>query len=195
VVLLIIVLLAGCNTGGTDRAVSDAKAITSFMIGTSAGVIDEDVITITVPYDTDITALAPVILFTGSAVSPVPGAAQDFSGPVTYRVTADDGSTKDYMVTVQLKGCSPLEITLLHKKIDLTADSENDLSRTQKDTLQITADGTMVRWFIDGEEQSETGITINIAAIHYPVGIHHVTALVYNDGIPYSDELIFKVIK
>jgi hypothetical protein len=179
-------------------ALSDAKAITSFVIGAAAGVISEQNINVTVPYGTDITTLSPVILFTGNAVNPASGTAQNFTDPVTYRVTADDGSTRDYIVTVQSEGRAPISISftpLPNETVDLTTDSENDLSRTQKDTLRITADGTPVRWFIDGEEQSETGHTIDIAAIDYPVGIHHVTALVYKNGIPYSDELIFKVIK
>jgi uncharacterized protein YcfJ len=193
-------------TDGTTRdytvivryAVSDEKAIISFVIGSAAGVIGEQAISVTVPYGTDVTNLSPVILFTGITVSPASGAARNFTSPVSYRVTADDGSTRDYLVTVQSRGRAPITVSftpLPYETVDLTADSENDLSRTQKDTLQITADSTLVRWFIDGEEQSETGITINIAAIDYPVGIHHVTALVYKDVIPYSDGLIFKVVK
>jgi hypothetical protein len=179
-------------------ALSDAKAISSFVIGSTAGEIGEQAITITVPYGTDITSLSPVIKFTGSAVNPASGTAQDFTSPVTYRVTADDGSTRDYVVAVQSEGRSPISISFVslpYETVDLTADSEKDLSRTQKDTLRITLSGAPARWFIDGEEQSETGSTLNIAAINYPVGIHHVTALVYNDGIPYSDDLIFKVVK
>jgi hypothetical protein len=180
-------------------ALSDAKAITSFAIGSAIGVIGEQDITITVPYGTDVTTLSPDILFTGNMVSPASGTAQDFANPVMYQVSADDGSTRDYVVTVQPEGRSPITINftpLPHETIDLTADPGNDLSRTQNDTLQITADGsTPVRWFIDGEEQSETGVTINISAADYPLGTHHVAALVYKNGIPYSDELIFKVTK
>jgi hypothetical protein len=79
----------------------DAKAITSFAVGSAIGEINEQAITVTVPYGTDITSLSPVITFTGSAVSPASGAVQDFTSPVTYRVTAYDGSTADYRVTVQ----------------------------------------------------------------------------------------------
>jgi hypothetical protein len=68
---------------------------------------------------------------------------------------------------------------LPYEKIDLISEPEKNLSHTQKDTLQITAAGAFVRWFIDSEEQPGTGSTLNIAAIDYPVGIHHVTALVY----------------
>jgi hypothetical protein len=180
------------------HAASNIKAITSFTIGDAAGIISGQTIAITVPYDTNITALAPVILFTGSTVSPASEAPEDFTGPVTYRVTAGDGSFMDYVAVVQLKGRPPIEISftsLPYEKIDLTPDSENDLSRIQKDTLQITVADTPVHWFIDGNKQSVIGGTITVSAVDYPVGIHHVTALVYKNEIPYSDELIFKVVK
>jgi hypothetical protein len=84
---------------------------------------------------------------------------------------------------------------LPHETVDLTADSENDLSRARQDILRIRAEVSPVRWFINGEEQTETGGAITIAAVERPVGTHHVTALAYKEGIPYSDELIFKVVK
>jgi hypothetical protein len=163
--------------------------------------IDEDAITVTVPYDTDITSFSPVILFTGKSVNPASGTPQDFTSPVTYRVTADDGSTRDYTVTVQFATGQP-SITiaftpLASETIDLSLNSENDLSREQDNTLQISVDGNtpLVRWFINGEEQDETSVDLTIAARDYPVGIHHATALVYKDEIPYSNEVTFKVVK
>jgi hypothetical protein len=179
-------------------AVSDTKVITAFKIGAATGVITGQNITVTVPYNTDIANLSPDILFTGSAVSPASGTPQNFTDPVTYRVSAGDGSARDYTVTVQAQGRGPVKITftsLPYEKIDLTFDEEKDLSRAQKDVLQITVAGAPARWFIDGKEQSETAAAISIAAIDYPVGTHHVTALIYKDGIPYSDEVIFKIVQ
>jgi hypothetical protein len=175
----------------------NTKAITAFSIGSAVGILHEQTITVTVPYGTDLTALAPLILFTGSSVSPASEATQDFTDPVTYRVIAGDGSARDYTVTVQIKGQAPIKIiftSLPYETVDLTLDSEKNLSRTQEDTLRITVTGTPARWFIDGVEQFETGDTVNIAAKDYPVGIHHVTALVYKDEIPYSDEATFRVV-
>jgi hypothetical protein len=92
-------------TGCKDITASSEKAITSFTIEeAAAGVLGEQAIIVTVPYGTNITNLSPVILFTGTAVDPVSGAAQDFTNPVTYRVAADDGSTRDYVVTVVYYG-------------------------------------------------------------------------------------------
>ena len=56
----------------------------------------------TVPYATDVTALAPNIKVSADAtVAPASGTSRDFSKPQTYTVTARDGSTKSYVVTVK----------------------------------------------------------------------------------------------
>lgn len=75
-------------------------AITSFRLSGNDGVIILSSIAVTVPSGTDVTALAPTIMITGASVSPASGVAQNFTNPVTYTVTAGDGSTHDYVVTV-----------------------------------------------------------------------------------------------
>jgi hypothetical protein len=59
-------------------------------------------LTPTLPYPLTQT---PTISFSGVSLSPESGVAQDFSKPVTYTVTARDGSTKDYVVTVKRAVC------------------------------------------------------------------------------------------
>ena len=87
---------------------SSAKAITSFTVEGVAGTIDEAAKTITaiLPNGTDLTALSPDIVISANAtVSPASGASQDFSNPVTYTVTAEDGSSVDYTATVTMEPC------------------------------------------------------------------------------------------
>jgi hypothetical protein len=57
-----------------------------------------------VPFGTDLTALVPVItLSDGATVDPPSETATDFSGPVTYTVTAQDGlTTREWIVHVIL---------------------------------------------------------------------------------------------
>lgn len=68
------------------------------------GLINEanHTITATVPYGTNVTALAPTFSHSGASVQPASGIPQDFSSPVAYTVTAADGSTAVYTVTVQV---------------------------------------------------------------------------------------------
>ena len=102
--------------GGWSRSLSfsvtprsSAKAITAFSFQGLAppvtGVIDEaaHTIALTVPYGTEVTALAPTITITGASVSPAAGVAHDFTSPATYTVTAADGTTQAYAVTVTVK--------------------------------------------------------------------------------------------
>ncbi len=64
--------------------------------------IAKNSVRLTVPYATDVTALAPKIIVSADAtVAPASGTARDFSTPQTYTVTARDGSAKTYVVTVQ----------------------------------------------------------------------------------------------
>jgi hypothetical protein len=178
---------------------SDTKEIYAFVIGNNIGVISGTNITVTVPYGTDVTKLSPIILFSGKSISPASGVEQDFSGPVTYTVTADDGSEKNYTVMVVPQGKPAITIEfsgIADEQIDLTTDTQQDISRKNNDTLEIRVNAALlVLWFIDGTQQAATGASITINAVDYPVGIHYVTALVYRGGIPYSNELAFRVVE
>jgi|GEM_PF-2393842 len=63
---------------------------------------DAHTVAITVGYGTDASALTPTITVSQDAtVSPLSGVEQDFTVPVTYTVTAEDGTTtQDWTVTV-----------------------------------------------------------------------------------------------
>lgn len=95
------------KTVTTPAAKSSEKTITSFAFSGLkpgiSGVFDSvnHTITFTVPSDVDITSLAPIISIPdGATISPASGAFQDFTNPVTYTVTAQDGSTQAYTIIV-----------------------------------------------------------------------------------------------
>jgi hypothetical protein len=95
--------LNGSSADGTDAGTGgSAKAITAFAITSppSVGVITGTAIAVTVPYGTPVTGLVPAITHTGAGISPASGEARDFTTPVSYTVTAADGSTVTYTVTV-----------------------------------------------------------------------------------------------
>lgn len=81
---------------------SGEKAITSFKLLLNpevVGTVDEtsQIITLNVPYGTDVKNLVPIIVVSaGATVSPASNAFQDFTKPVIYRVFAEDGSIKSY---------------------------------------------------------------------------------------------------
>jgi len=81
-------------------ALNPAKDITKFTILGVDGTVGANTVALTVPYGTDLTALTPTITITGASISPASGVPHDFSTAQTYTVTAADGTTKDYTVTV-----------------------------------------------------------------------------------------------
>lgn len=71
------------------------------------GVIDEILheISFVLPNGTDVTQLVPTIVVSeGATISPASGVAQDFTNPVTYTVTAQNGTTAEYTVLVVVEG-------------------------------------------------------------------------------------------
>ena len=62
--------------------------------------VSDDSINILLPPTTDLNGLIPDIQISGVSISPSTGTPQDFSKPVTYTVTAEDGSSKQYFVTI-----------------------------------------------------------------------------------------------
>lgn len=62
---------------------------------------EEKTISAEVPHDTDVTALEPEVIISDEAtVSPTSGTATDFTNEVDFTVTAENGSTAVYKVTV-----------------------------------------------------------------------------------------------
>jgi hypothetical protein len=104
----------GTSEAGTVKKIdtsipvqSSLKTITTFdftsLTPNVIGNIDETshTISLTVPFGTDVVTLTPTINISPKAsISPSSNTFQNFSTPVTYTVTAEDGSTQDYVVTL-----------------------------------------------------------------------------------------------
>ncbi len=90
-------------------AFSFSKASNTSLSEDVIGIIQGSNITATVPSGTDVKTLKASFTITGVSVSvngtiQTSGAtANDFTNPVTYQVKAEDGSTKDYSITVTVK--------------------------------------------------------------------------------------------
>ena len=95
-----------------EAVVHDAdneKSILSFRFDALdyEGVIDEVLrkVDCVLPAETDVTQLVPTIIVSeGATVEPASGVAQDFTNPVIYTVTAQNGTTAVYTVTVIVEG-------------------------------------------------------------------------------------------
>src|SRR5688572_29768333 len=86
---------------------SSDKSITYFgfkvtnnlgLSGDIDGIIGQDTIKLILPYSVPRNNLMPTVIFTGKSISPESNVAQNFNTPFTYTVTAEDGTTKKYIV-------------------------------------------------------------------------------------------------
>ena len=94
-----VVLLASCHKESSEKQILTFK----FLSPAVEAVISEDAKTIVavVPNGTNVTQLVPVITISEKAtVDPASGMPVDFTNPVTYTVTAEDGSQATYVVTI-----------------------------------------------------------------------------------------------
>jgi hypothetical protein len=96
-------LLAGC-----PLLLADDCELTAFALAGVSGTIDQGSIAVTVPWGTDVASLAADFTTTGVSVSIGSTALEsgvttvDYTDPLTLTVHAEDGSTKEYLVTVTL---------------------------------------------------------------------------------------------
>ena len=128
---------------------SSDKSITSFAFQnpTATGIIDQSThtITVTVPPITDMTKLTPTIAVSaGATVLPASGTQEDFTNPVAYLVTAQNGSTQEYSVTVNQasilnsvgNSITAFKFTGLNPEVDGTINENN------KTIYAVVPDGT-----------------------------------------------------
>jgi hypothetical protein len=99
----------------------------SFEEQSGDAIIGDGTIQIEVVNGSDLTALVPMISLSGGAsVSPENGVVQDFTNPVTYTVTAEDGVTmKDWVVTVTEESASAVVDSHLKSAVSIYPNPNN----------------------------------------------------------------------
>ena len=102
--------MIACKKEDPAPAKSTEKAITIFSFASLNPVVTGSIsgtsISATVPFGTNLSLTPTISVSTKATVSPSSGSSQDFSKSVAYTVTAEDGSTQTYNITVSL-GKSP----------------------------------------------------------------------------------------
>jgi hypothetical protein len=109
------------NTGNTTTNSMSAFNFTSFanseLSSYITGTITGTIITATVPYGTDVSALVATFTHDGGnikigSVRQTSGTtANNFASAVSYTIMAEDGTTKDYIVTITVASIGAKEIT------------------------------------------------------------------------------------
>ncbi|MFA6403993.1 MAG: DUF5018 domain-containing protein [Salinivirgaceae bacterium] len=118
----------------------------------------DSTITIETAIGTSVTALIPTITVSaGATISPVSGVAHDFTNPVTYTVTAEDGTTtQDWVVTVTVAVAPSTEAKIL------TFSFVEEVSAAVIDTVNATVT-SVVEWNADLTKLEPT-ITVSAGA-------------------------------
>ena len=100
--LAAVVLLAGCTKKSSEKQI---LSFSFYSPAVEATVMESaKTIVATLPAETDLTALVPVITVSDKAtINPASGVRQDFTNPVTYTVTAEDGSQASYTVALTVE--------------------------------------------------------------------------------------------
>lgn len=131
--------------------VSSAKDISAFVFADLdpevEASIDGTEITATVPFGTDLTTLVPTIAVSPDAtVDPASGAVQDFTEPVVYTVTAEDGTTQEYTVTIMAEEATTMMVTSVFEFTE--------------------AKGTVPAYFNADNNESEIAVDENYIYVH-----------------------------
>ena len=93
----------GSDSESTDSNLSNLNRISEITVLNVTGIINRETneISVIVPENTDITSIAPTISISdGATINPASGSVQDFTNPITYTVTAEDGSTESFLISV-----------------------------------------------------------------------------------------------
>ena len=172
---------------GTQSPKSTDKDFLTYSINGVQGSIStsNNIITLTLPTGTDLTNLTAV--YTTSAKSSVTSGAAtvNFTNPVSYTITAEDGTTKDYIVTVTTEKvslsnlCELTSFTLgvvagtINSNNIVTVTLPNGSSLTQVASFVVSSGATVKI----GSTTQTSGVTANIYSADV---VYEVTA---QDGV------------
>jgi len=142
--VVLLAVFASCSSDSEDptpnppATKSGAKSILSFKFSAFSPEVGgifveaEKKITLTVPNGTDVTALVPTITVSEKAtISPATAVAQNFTSPVEYTVTAEDGTTQKYTVTVTVSTAVSFTLKPMTTPTDIEQDGVLILDGTQ----------------------------------------------------------------
>lgn len=180
----------------TETPVSNGKLITAFSFETPAaeGTIDSTLhlITVTVPYGTDVTKLVATFSITGSSLSvgntvqESGTTANDFSEPLTYTVTAADGTTQTYTVTVTTADPGVFTVTF-NKNASDAVGSMNPETLTQGSGSNLTGcTYTRTGYTFAGWAETPSGTVAYTDGAVYTIGSSNIILYAVWTVVPYT---------
>jgi outer membrane protein assembly factor BamB len=163
------ILLINCKKNN-PKTLSSQKAITSFVIASfnNSNVISQNVtgqfiadsIYLPVPAGTNLSKIVPTIQYVGESISPADTAAQNFNNPVTYTVTAADGSSSSYIVVPKFLSDSNSITSFVFRAADNSGLSSDLTGIIGRDTIVVYA-GNAVNVGILIPSISDNGVKVS----------------------------------
>jgi hypothetical protein len=188
--LIVILALYACGDDPKPIPKSSAKNVITFtfnaltpeVTGTISDV--DKKIALTVPAGTAVTALTPKIVVSDKAsVSPQSGVAQNFTNLVTYTVTAEDGSTRAYEVTVTFAPAkSTAKNITAFKFADLTPEVLGTIDEANKKITATVPNGTDVTKLTPSISISEKATVSPVSNLKMNFGIPITYTVTAEDG-------------
>ena len=112
------VVIVKVDSGTISKSTEKNILTFTFVSPAATGFINGENISVTLPYGTDLTNLVAYFTLSDKAKAQINGVIQvsgvtttNFSGPVVYTITAEDGTIKNYTVLVSLAKNSAKELT------------------------------------------------------------------------------------
>ncbi|MBT1686811.1 DUF5018 domain-containing protein [Dawidia soli] len=203
-ILCSVLIAAGTLTSVqcSDDDSSAEKNITAFTFAgldpaVAAAVNQADrTITATVPAGTDVTALVPTITVPPTAtVTPAPGAARDFTEPVLYTVTAQDGTRQTYTVTVTIaaplpQDCWPTVLAGPEGLVYVTYNTDNTVKQVTSPAYGDSPEYTTEYLYTDGKRTR-----VNLYADRKMIGynlITHTATKTTEEAYEYLNDDVYK---
>jgi N-acetylneuraminic acid mutarotase len=168
VVLMMVFTLMACSSSN-DNTLSSKKAITAYSLAGVVGTINEagKTIAVTMPYGTIVTALKATFTTTGhsvkvgSTVQETGTTANNFTSPVDYKVSAANGSSVTYTVTVTVAPSTAKAITAFSftspAAVGVITESTHSIAVTVPACTNVTA---LVATFITTGASVKVGTTV-----------------------------------
>jgi hypothetical protein len=176
-----------------------AKDITSFAFPNGAVTINGTDVSVQVYRGAVLTGVTPTVSHTGASYSPT--SAQDFSltQPTRYTVTADDGTTKHYVVSI-VEGGQPIIAIVFDNPFDYglneITQSTEPLVGADNTRFTVTICGpafSRYEWWLDGTVLLANGpsATLTKSARDFGPGSHRITTkLITAAGDVYSSKTV-----
>lgn len=137
IILTILLAFSSCQKKSSEKEILSFKFVSP---NVEASIEDKNIVAI-MPSGTDVTNLVPVISVSDKAtVNPASGEPKDFTQPVSYTVTAEDGSQAVYSATVIVKAKSSEKriLSLRFASLDLNATIDESTKEIKATVPMVT---------------------------------------------------------